>query len=63
MRYVLYGTKFWGIYITDIIKEYPELNSKKVVSELKKGNIKLEDHINKFKEELNCLSDEKLILQ
>ena len=62
LRYVLWETQFWGSYITDIIKEYPELNSKKVVNEIQKGNIKIEDHINKFKEELNCLSDEKPIL-
>ena len=62
LRYALWGTQFWGSYITDIIREYPEINSKKVVSEIKKGNIKIEDHIKKFKEELNCLSDEKPIL-
>ena len=62
LRYALWGTRFWGSYITDIIREYPEINSKKVVSEIKKGNIKIEDHIKKFKEELNCLSDEKPIL-
>ena len=62
LRYVLWETQFWGSYITDIIKEYPELSSKKVVREIKNGNIKIKDHINKFKEELNCLSDEKPIL-
>ena len=62
LRYVLCETQFWGSYITDIIKEYPELDSKKVVREIRKGNIKIEDHINKFKEELKILSDERPIL-
>ena len=62
LRYALWKTQFWGSYITDIIKEYSELDSRKVVSEIRNGNIRIEDHINMFKEELSFLSDEKPIL-
>lgn len=62
LRYALMDTPFWGSYITDIIKEFPELNSKKVVSHFKDNPDEIKDHINSFKEELNCLSDEKPIL-
>lgn len=36
LRYALVNTKFWGSYITDIIKEFPEVDSAKVISHLKK---------------------------
>ena len=62
LRYALMNTPFWGSYITDIIKEFPELSSKKVVSYLNSNPEKIEKNIHIFKEELNCLSDEKPIL-
>ena len=62
LRYALMDTPFWGSYITDIIKDFPELSSKKVVSHFRKNPNEIEKHINSFKEELSVLSDEKPIL-
>ena len=56
------NTPFWGSYITDIIKEFHESNSKKVVSYLRDHPDEIERHIHQFKEELNYLSDENPIL-
>ncbi len=62
LRYALVNTKFWGSYITDIIKEFPEVDSAKVISHLKKNPKDIEKNINLFEDELNILSDEKPIL-
>ena len=62
LRYALMDSEFWGSYITDIIKEFPEVNSKKVSDYLKSNPKLIEKNINIFKEELNILSDEKPIL-
>lgn len=62
LRFALMDTPFWGSYITDIIKEFPELNSKKVVRYFEEHPDEIEKHINLFKEELSFLSDEKPIL-
>ncbi|WP_295723708.1 hypothetical protein [uncultured Methanobrevibacter sp.] len=62
LRFALINTPFWGSYITDIIKEFPELNSKNVISHFKENPNEIYEYINSFKEELSCLSDEKPIL-
>jgi len=62
LRYALMNTDFWGSYITDIIKECHESNSKKVVSYFRDHPDEIERHIHLFKEELNYLSDENPIL-
>lgn len=69
LRYVLMGTKFWGSYITDIIKKCEgdskkseETKSEKVMSYLKKHPEVVDENIKIFKEELNTLSNEKPIL-
>jgi len=62
LRYALVDTKFWGSYITDIIKEFPEVDSSKVETFLKNNPQVIEDNINIFENELNILSDKKPIL-
>lgn len=62
LRFALMDTPFWGSYITDIIKEFPELNSNKVVNYFNEHPGEIEKHINSFKEELSLLSYEKPIL-
>jgi len=62
LRFALMDSPFWGSYITDIIKEFHESNSKNVVSHFQEHPNEIKYHINSFKEELNCLSDEKPIL-
>ena len=69
LRYALMGTKFWGSYLTDIIKKCDgdskkseETKSEKVISYLKKHPEVIDENIELFKEELNILSNEKPIL-
>ena len=62
LRFVLKNTKFWGSYITDIIKNHEEVKSSEVRKALKKNPTLIDKNIIRFKKELNCLSDEKPIL-
>lgn len=62
LRHVLTGTKFWGSYITDIIKNHEQVKSSEVRKALKKDPSIIDKNIKKFQNELNCLSDEKPIL-
>lgn len=57
LRYALKDTKFWGSYITDLIKKYPEVDSNKVSSYLKKNPSIVEENIKYFKEEISYLWD------
>ena len=62
LRYALINTKFWGSYITDIIKEYLEVYSKKVKQYLKKHPEVLNKNIEIFKDELKILTEDTPIL-
>lgn len=66
LRYALTDTKFWGSYITDIIKvfngdreESKEVNSKKFISKLRNHPEVVNENIEIFKIELSILSDKK----
>lgn len=62
LRYALLNTKYWGGYITDIIKKYPEVDSSKVKVYLKNNPEVVESNIKDFINELNILSKDKPIL-
>ena len=69
LRYVLTDTKFWGSYITDVIKvfkgnreESKEISTKIMMSKLNKHPEVVDENIEIFKNELSILSDEKPIL-
>ena len=62
LRYALKDTRFWGSYITDIIKNHEEVKSTTVQEDLKKDPKIIEKHINAFKEELSVLSDKQPII-
>ena len=51
-RYALQGTSFWGAYMTDIIKDFEEKVSGKIMSFLRKNPEFEEENIASFKEEL-----------
>lgn len=62
LRYALMNTKFWGSYITDIIKNYPEVDSSKVMRYLRSNNDIVQNNIIEFEKELSILSKDKPIL-
>lgn len=62
LRYALLNTKFWGCYITDIIKEYKEVDSSKVKKYLSTNQDVIKHNIEIFENEINILSNENIIL-
>lgn len=62
LRYALMHTRFWGGYITDIIKRYPEVDSSKVREFLRRHPKVVESNIREFKEELDVLGGEPVLI-
>lgn len=58
LRHALKGTKAWGCYLTDIIKDYKEVNSANVKKYLKENSNVEEKCIKKFQEEISLLGDD-----
>jgi len=57
-RFALQDTELWGGYMTDIIKDYPELNGQNVMSFLRDNPDVEEKNIETFREELKDLGTE-----
>lgn len=64
LRYALQGTKYWGSYITDVIKELPDndpsiniSSSQDVVDYLKEHKEVIDQNIEYLKKELNCFTN------
>ena len=55
IRYALIGSRLWGGYMTDIIKDYDEKASGKVASFLRANSAFEESNVNIFREELELL--------
>ena len=55
MRHALQGTEWWGGYMTDIIKDYNEVNSMKVTQYLKHNPSYEKENVNRFLKELEIL--------
>jgi len=53
IRFAFKGTKFWGAYMTDIIKGYFQTDSGILKSDIKKNPQLLKTNISRFYEELN----------
>lgn len=62
LRYALADTRFWGSYITDIIKEHKETDSSKVVSYIKKNPEILAKNVELFEEELGLLGGNPVLI-
>ena len=62
LRYALADTRFWGSYITDIIKEHKETDSSKVVSYIKKNPDILAKNMRLFEEELDLLGGNPILI-
>ena len=62
LRYALAGTKFWGSYITDIIKKHEETDSQKVVTYINKNPDILMENIKLFEEEMKLLGENLVLI-
>jgi hypothetical protein len=61
-RFALEDTIFWGSYMTDIIKDYEEVISGKVMKYLKENPKFEKDNIETFEDEINCIGSQNPIL-
>ena len=58
IRYATKDTPCWGAYLTDIIKDFPEAESKKVMSFLKKNPKIIDQNIDSFLQEIEDIGSE-----
>lgn len=62
LRYALKDTKFWGSYMTDIIKRHVDVDASKVVSYIKKNPEIREMNFEWFREELGMLGTKPILI-
>ena len=62
LRFALMDTPYWGSYITDVIKKYPEVDSSKVSTYLKKNPAVVAENIKDFEEEIRLLGGNPVIV-
>ena len=55
IRYAFEGTSFYGSYMTDIIKDFPMLSSKDVLTHLRDNPSKVQTQIDRFREEMTFI--------
>ena len=61
LRFALLKTRYWGSYMTDLIKNHPDVDSKRVMSYLREDPKELEKNISSFEKEIAFLG-ENLVL-
>lgn len=59
---VLAGTRFEGAYMTDIIKNYPQVDPNEVWSQIQKGSIDIKTNIAYFFKEIDMLESDNIEL-
>lgn len=57
LRHALKGTPLWGAYLTDAIKNFPELSSSKVMRHLKQNPGLAEANISSLEREIDRITD------
>ena len=62
LRFSLKDTPFWGAYMTDLIKDVIETDSKKVVPRLKKDKALLERNLKSFENEISYLGGKPVLV-
>ena len=62
LRYALTGTKYWGAYITDFIKRFPEVDSGKVAVYVSKYPELLKKNVDEFKQEISLLGTKPVLI-
>ena len=55
IRAAFRGTPYWGAYMTDVIKNFPEKSSGDVVKHFKARRDELDEHLLALKTELECI--------
>ncbi|MDD9709730.1 hypothetical protein PVW53_20910 [Seohaeicola sp. SP36] len=61
LRYAFRNTPMWGCYLTDILKNFPEVSSFKVAEFIRENPSALQPHFDSFKEEVRLLGAENSI--
>jgi hypothetical protein len=62
IRFAFEGTKFYGAYMTDIIKDFPMLSSVEVLKYLKSNPSTIKEQVDRFRQELKFIGSSKPIL-
>ena len=62
LRYALNATPFWGSYITDIIKDFEEVDSGKVATHINQNPEFIKENIDIFMDELRLLGGKPVII-
>ena len=62
LRYALQGTRYWGSYITDLIKMYPEVDSGKVHTYLRHHPEVVRNNIETFQKEIALLGKKPVLV-
>ena len=62
LRYALQGTRYWGSYITDVIKHFSEVDSNKVSSYLNRHPEVVRSNIEELKNELSYLGGRPVLV-
>ena len=62
LRYALQDTKYWGSYITDVIKNHPEVDSTKVRKFAKEHPKDIEANIRILEKELSYLGENPVLV-
>lgn len=58
LRYATKDTPYWGAYLTDIIKDFPEAESNKAMSFLRKNPKIIDQNIDSFLQEIDDIGSE-----
>lgn len=62
LRYALKDTKFWGSYITDIIKDFKLTKSEKVEKHIKNNHIFMQKNVDMFLDEIKHIGESPIIV-
>ncbi|MBQ9344321.1 MAG: hypothetical protein IJT88_03805 [Kiritimatiellae bacterium] len=62
LRFALQDTPYWGSYLTDVIKEHVEGNSREVMKHLREHPEKAKRNIRRFEEELSFLGKHPVLV-
>ncbi|MCR5486198.1 MAG: hypothetical protein K6F35_01570 [Lachnospiraceae bacterium] len=62
LRYALKGTRFWGAYMTDIIKKHADPDGGEVMRYLKDHPDVIKENIESFRKEIACLGTKPALI-